>query len=335
MAVSILKSLALGVVALSFTAAAPAFAAPCASGISFGAAFTGSYSCTSLGTPSTIPTNLGGITFLDNDTLLIGGAANLSNGAIYSIDVTRGADNHITGFSGPQSFFAAAPNIDGGLSFGPGGVLFATTFSNNNLLQFLPGSTTPDRTINLSTIGVSSSVGTLAFVPTGFGGAGSFKIASYSGGGFYDVPLIADGSTGLFNLGPATLTASPGRGPEGIVYVTGANAGFSANSLLLSEYSTGTIGAYTVDANGNPVVASRRDFLTGLGGAEGAVIDPLTGDFLFSTFGGGNQVVVISGFVAPPTQGGVPEPATWAMMISGFGLVGGAMRRRRGQAAYA
>ena len=28
-------------------------------------------------------------------------------------------------------------------------------------------------------------------------------------------------------------------------------------------------------------------------------------------------------------QLGVPEPATWAMMIGGFGLVGGAMRRRR------
>jgi hypothetical protein len=26
----------------------------------------------------------------------------------------------------------------------------------------------------------------------------------------------------------------------------------------------------------------------------------------------------------------VPEPASWAMMIGGFGLIGGAMRRRRG-----
>jgi hypothetical protein len=25
----------------------------------------------------------------------------------------------------------------------------------------------------------------------------------------------------------------------------------------------------------------------------------------------------------------VPEPSTWAMMIGGFGIVGGAMRRRR------
>lgn len=29
------------------------------------------------------------------------------------------------------------------------------------------------------------------------------------------------------------------------------------------------------------------------------------------------------------SNGGVPEPATWAMMIGGFGLVGGALRKRR------
>ena len=29
------------------------------------------------------------------------------------------------------------------------------------------------------------------------------------------------------------------------------------------------------------------------------------------------------------TPGGVPEPATWAMMIAGFGLTGAAMRRRK------
>ena len=31
----------------------------------------------------------------------------------------------------------------------------------------------------------------------------------------------------------------------------------------------------------------------------------------------------------PPTVGGVPEPATWSLMIAGFGLSGAALRRRR------
>lgn len=32
---------------------------------------------------------------------------------------------------------------------------------------------------------------------------------------------------------------------------------------------------------------------------------------------------------------GVPEPTTWAMMLTGFGLLGGALRRRRSGAVLA
>ncbi|QMW24460.1 PEP-CTERM sorting domain-containing protein [Sandaracinobacteroides saxicola] len=35
------------------------------------------------------------------------------------------------------------------------------------------------------------------------------------------------------------------------------------------------------------------------------------------------------GFFNDITGSAVPEPATWAMMIIGFGLVGSAMRRQR------
>ena len=79
-------------------------------------------------------------------------------------------------------------------------------------------------------------------------------------------------------------------------------------------------------------------------GAEGAAIDPLTGDFLFSTFGGGNQVIVVQGFLDPceidpdlpecdgsgePGPGpSVPEPTTLGLF--GVGLAGlGFARRRR------
>ena len=40
----------------------------------------------------------------------------------------------------------------------------------------------------------------------------------------------------------------------------------------------------------------------------------------------GNIRYAVSGFA---TSGAVPEPAAWALMIAGFGLVGGAMRRRQ------
>ena len=35
------------------------------------------------------------------------------------------------------------------------------------------------------------------------------------------------------------------------------------------------------------------------------------------------------------TSGAVPEPASWALMLGGFGLVGGAMRRRKAQVGFA
>ncbi|XHR98895.1 hypothetical protein ACFB49_04890 [Sphingomonas sp. DBB INV C78] len=309
-------------------AATPAAAATCGS-VSFGADFVGSYSCSSLGTPTGVTGQLGGVTFLDDNTLLIGGNANSANGYIASIDVIRGADGHISGFGAPSTFFAAAPQIDGGLSFGPGGVLFATGYPTNTLLQYKTGSTTPDKIINLS--GVGGSVGTLQFVPQGFDGAGNLKIASYSTGQFYTASLTADGN-GLYNIGALTLSGQLSGGPEGLVYVDGGNAGFGVDSLLVSEYSAGKVGTYKLDANGNPIAGTRRDFIKGLNGAEGAVIDPLTGDFLFSTFGSGNGLFVISGFTAPAP---VPEPASWAMMISGFGLIGGALRRRTGRLTIA
>jgi hypothetical protein len=45
--------------------------------------------------------------------------------------------------------------------------------------------------------------------------------------------------------------------------------------------------------------------------------------------------VYLDGFGAvTPPAGGVPEPATWAMMIMGFGLMGGAMRRQRASVRF-
>lgn len=266
--------------------------------------FAGAYSLVDLGTPAGVPTNFGGVTLKAGDinTLLLGGAANGASGNVNQVSLERNIVNglnRITGFVGVASELSTAPNIDGGLVYGPNGVLMYTGFSNNILGQIKPGSSTPDKIINLTALGIASSTGTIQFIPTGFGAnSGKLLIASYNSSDFYTADLVADG-TGTFDL--ANVSASlvnTGGGPEGIVYVPGGSALFANPSMLVSEYSAGRVSAYEVDALGIPIVATRRDFVTGLSGTEGATIDTSTGDFLFSTFGGGNRVISVRGFAA-------------------------------------
>src|SRR5664279_339996 len=123
--------------------------------------YAGNYTYTSLGSATGVPTLYGGLTLLagNNNELLVGGGANGANGAIYEIGVTRGTAGHITGFTGSATLFSTAPYIDGGLTYGPGGVLFYTGYPNNTIGQIKPGSTSPDRIDIVTGIGVASSVG--------------------------------------------------------------------------------------------------------------------------------------------------------------------------------
>lgn len=61
----------------------------------------------------------------------------------------------------------------------------------------------------------------------------------------------------------------------------------------------------------------------GVGFAQVANRDPVTGQYGATTYAN-LALSTISATVAPP----VPEPATWAMMVLGFGVAGAAMRRR-------
>lgn len=292
--------------------------------------YAGGYTMTDLGSIAGLPAPAGGLTVLagDNNTLLIGGSANNSGGAIYSVGVTRDVGGHITGFSGSATLFSTAPFIDGGLSYGPGGVLFYTGYPTNQLGQIKSGSTTPDKITNLSSLGVSGSVGSMMFVPTGQPGAGQLKAVSYSTGAWYTLGYAPDGN-GTFDITSATYVTSIGGGPEGIAYVPTGSALFSTASILVAEWGAGNVVSYEVDANGDPLVGTRKMFISGLSGAEGALIDPVTGDFLFSTFGGGDHVVRVSGgFVPPPPPTGVPDGGSMSLLVGGAFAALLAVRRR-------
>jgi hypothetical protein len=68
-------------------------------------------------------------------------------------------------------------------------------------------------------------------------------------------------------------------------------------------------------------------FISGLDGAEGALLDPVTGDFLFSTFGGGSRVIAVRGFAAPPPQ--LPAPVA-GKSVNAFTVRGKVRIRRPG-----
>jgi hypothetical protein len=279
--------------------------------------YAGSYTAFDLGSAPGVPPLYGPVLLQagDPNTLLIGGNANEAPGALYAVGVTRGAGNHISGFSGTTSFFAEAAYNDGGAQYGPGGVLFLARWPVNQIGQTKPGSTITDKIVDLAPLGVASSAAALAFVPPGLPGAGQLKLVSWSGGQWYTLAFSTDGS-GTYDITSATQNTTLGGGPEGIAYVPLGSPLFTVPSLLQCEYSAGKVATYEVDANGDPT-GTRRDFITDLTGAEGAFIDPLTGDFLFSTFGGGDRIIVVQGFVPPPP---VPLPPT--MLLLGSGLLG-------------
>lgn len=260
--------------------------------------FSDEYTLSDLGIVPGVPTPYGGVTFNydDPNIMLIGGSANNANGAIYQIEVARGCFGQIVGFVGEASEFASAPNIDGGLTYGPDNILFFTTFSNNTIGQILPGSTEPDKIIELTPLGIASSTGSLMFVPDGFAGAGSLKIVSFNASNWYDASVVPDGS-GTYDIVDVGDAISIGGGPEGIVFISDNNPLIDADSVLVSKFDAGQVDVYEINGNGDPIVEMQQTFVTGLSGAEGAAIDPVIGEFVFSTFGGGDRVIIVRGFV--------------------------------------
>jgi hypothetical protein len=61
-----------------------------------------------------------------------------------------------------------------------------------------------------------------------------------------------------------------------MIYVPAGSPLSAFLSMLVDEWSAGNVVAYDVNANGAPVVASRKSFVAGLGGAEGAVVQGFT-----------------------------------------------------------
>ena len=197
---------------------------------------------------------------------------------------------------------------DAGVAFGPANVLFVRRYPANELEQSKVGSLAPDKVTNLASLGVTGGGGSIGFVPPGFPGAGSMKLVSWGGNGWYHCEFAPD-ANGTFNITSASLRATFG-GPEGIAFVPPDSPLFPPGSVLIVEYGYSKVVTAPLDANGDPIVAQSRDFIRDLPQAYGACIDPVTGDFLFDTWGGSSEVVRVSGF-ATPTPAPSCTPGQW------------------------
>ncbi|MBM3960844.1 MAG: hypothetical protein FJ306_02940 [Planctomycetes bacterium] len=270
--------------------------------------------------------NYGGTAFLpSNPNVLL--VAPYLGGSVRSVPLVRSPQGAITGF-GASSPYATLGGTDGGLCFGPTGVLFATWYPANALRQLKPGSVTADRIDNLLPLGVPNSVGTCAFVPAGFPGAGRFKVVAWNTSTIQELPLTPDG-TGTFNPGIAGAGIQLTGGPEGMVYVP-LSAPLIGGKLLIAEWGAGTLAAYDLDANGDPLPATRAVVAGGAPGFGGGAVDPVTGDIVFLSGTGGLRSSSATAAPAARTRSTAPPgPARSARRAAAARAARASARRSR------
>jgi len=172
---------------------------------------------------------------------------------------------------------------------------------------------TPDMATDSSisaTFGAAAGPGNASFIIDGF--------ASLDGQNYYedDFTLSLNGApilVGTFNLGGGgdnVVSFNPNGGSASNISGNGTNVTFAGGQITVDEPLTLLSGTNTLTFN-----------YTSLGGPDHAGFQGLGDE------GWGLEQVAVTG------TPGVPEPATWAMMLVGFGGLGAAMRSRRGQSA--
>lgn len=191
-------------------------------------------------------------------------------------------------------------------------------------------------------------VGTTSTVDYGTHGTQITLTGATTGLNVFDIDgsQFTDTNTFTLNLQPGATALINISGTNGLFYNAGMtiNGGNSSN-VLFNFYEATSLNFYGAGISGSVLAPLAAYTPTGYGVINGQVI---VNSFSGSYSGGATQVnkVLFAGDLlhlsapvpptapSPPTNA-VPEPASWAMMLAGFGAIGVITRRRRRIAAIA
>ncbi|NJK64808.1 MAG: hypothetical protein HC921_20795, partial [Synechococcaceae cyanobacterium SM2_3_1] len=190
-----------------------------------GADFARIYTAYPLGRPPGLPGIQGPLAFLSEDTLLVGGFAASSSGALYKAKVLRRPDTHIIGFdndANPRTpyeveYFTDAPFNDSGLVITPEGLILANQWPPPGVNQLRISGGTPYQTL-------PEGLGGLAFVPPDLPGAELLKAVSiWRGNSFFTLNTsiagtFEDGKPRL-QIDSQDFETTVSREPGAIAYV--------------------------------------------------------------------------------------------------------------------
>jgi hypothetical protein len=270
---------------------------------------------------STLNVLAGSNKFLNAASFTNDGTVNWSNGALFLQNGSQLVNTGTVAITGNNSI-----NNNGGP---------ASSIVNNGLIEKTAGAGTSTLASGLSldnngTINVLS--GTIA-LPSAFsndgtlGGTGIFTSTTLTNNG--SIAPGAPGSTGTLSLTGAFIQGALGT-------LNSQLASTALSDLFNISGSASLNGTLALSCIFGCALNDGDSFvlLDSIGALSGTFANITTSGFLngFSynvIYDYGNDLVrldVIDAGMAPPA--GVPEPASWALMIAGFGLVGSAMRRR-------
>ena len=243
-------------------------------------------------------------------TVFFGGDTPSRDGALLAVRMIRDTEGHFIGF-GRSTRTAILGSAGWGASYyGNSDLMLVTAWVgsftptgplSNGLFQLKPTDLTPGKYSINPAYPVSNTVTSL--VPQGYPGAGKLKSTVWPLGEWYSATLVPDGNGYVSFATQVRVTTSNLQGrPHGFSYVPRASQGFSKDSLVVSEWDAGILSAYEIDADGNPITATRRVMMRGFTSIAGSAFDPLSGDLILTKHGGnGNEqrTIAVRGFGQP------------------------------------